>query len=164
MIFPIGISATLNGTPIVNHDLVYFDEIGFDPATGLICSGLASGICCEDYDPVSSGGIEGSEPNGIGSWVYPNGSYVRRNCTGCSNVESDPFQIFRTVNTTILYRNDPNNLPMAGIYRCKTPLNTSFEGVVDNALIQFVGIYKRFKGKNKNYLEYYIFLFSFYVF
>lgn len=131
---------------VVNHDLVYFDEIGVNMSTGLICSGVASDICCGDDNPVGDGGEDGREPNGLGSWVYPDGSYVRYDCNSCIGVEEDTFQVHRTENTTILSLNkDASMRQLNGIYTCDIPLNTSAEDV--NVLTQYVGIYERGMGK-----------------
>ena len=136
-------SVSLNGSAVVNHQLVYFDEIGFEQLTGLICDGHASEICCHDDHSMSS---ERSLPNGIGSWLYPSGSYVQRACDNdCDSVQTDTFQLKRTPNTTSLYRNKRNGVAgfMSGIYRCVVPLNLSDESEV---LIHYVGIYEEGQG------------------
>lgn len=125
---------------------MYFDDIGFNQTHGVVCSGLASDVCCYNYSPLTPGGEDGSEANGVGSWVYPDGSYVRYNCSGCADVEEDNFQIVRTRNTTILYQNENTMEMMNGIYRCEIPLNIS-ESQDFKPLVQYVGIYERGKGK-----------------
>lgn len=137
----------MNGKKIVDHDLVYFDEIGFNQSTGLVCDGLASDICCQDVDPIKGGGKNGSQPNGIGSWIAPDNTYIRRDCQGCVNVDMDTFQVHRTRNTTILYRNvNPMELER-GIYRCQIPLSLSVNASDQEILTQHVGIYERGQGK-----------------
>lgn len=140
------VTARLNGRTISNHELLYFDEIGYNQSSGLVCDGLASDICCVDNDPLEEGGKNGSEPNGIGSWISPDNMYVRHDCKGCMNVTVDTFQVHRTDNSTILYRNQNPTELVGGIYRCKIPLsmNTSEE----EPLIQYVGIFERARRGN----------------
>lgn len=145
------VTASLNGEPVNNHQLLYFDEIGFNQSTGLVCSGLASDVCCYDQHQVSAGGVAGSQPNGVGSWVYPNGQYVRFNCSECVEmVEEEEFLLHRTSNTTILYRNENVMAMSSGIYRCEIPLNIS-DGMMP--LTQYVGIYEPGKGKEDSALQ-----------
>lgn len=140
----LGVTASLKEMIVVNHDLVYFDEIGVSISTGLICNGIASDICCHDDDPVGDGGEDGSESNGLGSWVHPDGSYIRYDCNSCTGVEEDTFQVHRTESTTILYRNEDATMKLlSGIYKCDIPLNTSAEDVLTHS----VGIYERGMGK-----------------
>ncbi len=127
----------------MNHQLVYFDEIGYDQLTGLICDGHASEICCYNDHPVSNEGRNGDQPNGVGSWVYPDGSYVRHACDGCFGIQSDSFQLQRKANTTTLYRNKGVTQFMSGIYRCDVPLNISDKSQL---LTQYVGIYEKGQG------------------
>lgn len=142
--FLVGVAASLKEHPVINHQLVYFDEIGFDQLTGLICDGHASKICCYNDDPISTGGKNGDEASGVGSWVYPDGLYVRRACNGCIDVQTDTFQLQRTTNTTILVQNRAAVQLLSGIYRCIVPLNTS-----DEYLVHYVGIYEREQGMLK---------------
>ena len=137
----------MNGRFIADHSLLYFDEIGLDYTSGLVCSGLASDVCCRDYDPLTAAGKNGSKPNGIGSWLYPDGSYVRLDCGDCTDAKSDPYLVHRTENSTILYRNELVSEYSSGIYRCQIPLNIS----TDEPLTQHVGIYKRRGGKTSGF-------------
>lgn len=136
-------TSTLNGRSVVNHGLLYFDEIGFNHSSGLVCSGVASDVCCYDYNPITVGGKNGSEPNGVGSWFYPDSSYVRHDCNGCVGVEMDSFQVHRTKNSTDLYQNRNAAWKLPGIYKCEIPLN------ITNSLehlTQYIGIYERGQG------------------
>ena len=125
---------------------MYFDEIGYNQSSGLICDGTASGICCEDYDSLPEGsGENGSQPNGIGSWITPDSTYVRYDCQGCVDVLNDTFQVYRTDNSTILYRNKNPKQRVEGIYRCEIPLSTNI--TEEEPLVQYVGIFERGQGK-----------------
>ena len=131
----IDITASLNGIPIKNHEFLYYDEIGFTQADGLVCDGIASNICCKNFEHFESGGR-----NGIGSWIAPDGTYI---CTDCVGAEMDPFQVHRTANATVLYR-IKNSMPQSGIYRCEIPLSLNFTN--NEPLIHYFGIYERGKG------------------
>lgn len=135
--YTVDVTASLNRRAIINHDLVYFDEIGFTPSTGLICSGVASDSCCRDDDPVTDEGLCGHGPSGVGSWIYPDSKFVRRESNGSVDAEYENFQIHRTKNTN---RNRYSNIFVSGIYRCEIPLNISADVM---PLILYVGIYKR---------------------
>lgn len=144
------VSGTLKERHLRNHDLIYFDEIGLNFINGVICSGVVSDICCTDFDPLSENAKRGIEPNGNGSWIYPNDLYVKRDCTGCTGVELDSFRLQRTSNSTILFRNENTTLHSPGIYRCEVPLNTS------DPRILYVGIFERGEGKlNDMYIYFY---------
>jgi hypothetical protein len=124
---------------------LYFDQIGYNQSTGLICDGIVSGICCGNYGILEEGGKNGSKPNGIGSWISPDNMYVRYKCKGCVNVTMDTFQVHRTENSTILYRNSDPKVLVDGIYRCEIPISNDISG--ENSLTQYVGIFKRGEGK-----------------
>ena len=138
------VTSTLNDQPVANHQLLYFDEIGYNQSTGIVCSGRASDVCCYDYNTLSEGEQDGSDANGVGSWVDPSGAYVRYNCTGCEDLEQDNFQIHRTRNATVMFQNEEAVTRSSGIYRCEIPLNISSDGM---PLTQYVGIYERGTGK-----------------
>lgn len=130
-----------------NHTLLYFDEIGYNQSSGLVCDGTASSICCEDYDPLlDNGGMSnGTQANGIGSWITPYNMYVQFECEGCVDVLMDTFQVYRTDNSTILYRNKNHKQHVKGIYRCEIPLSTNV--TKDETLVHYVGIFERGVGK-----------------
>ena len=136
----------MNGKTVINHDLLFFDEIGFNQSSGLVCDGLASNICCTNYDMLNEGERDGSQPNGIGGWITPDGAYARYDCEGCVGVEKDTFQLHRTQNTTILYRNENPRRLNSGIYRCEVPLSVNISD--QQPLIQYVGIYQRGQGNH----------------
>ena len=140
-------SASLNGRAVLNHQLVYFDEIGYDQSDGLVCDGHASKICCRDDHPTSRGGRNGVQSNGVGSWIYPDGSYVRYPCNdSCDDVQKDTFELQRTPNTIILYRNKGPEVAglLSGIYRCIVPLSIMSDE--SENLTQYIGIYEKGKG------------------
>lgn len=126
----------MQGEVVVNHQVVYLKEIGTSQLMGLICDGRASATCCYDYPTESSNGME---PNGIGSWIYPDGSYVQHTSDGCDSVQGKPFQVNRTSTTISLFRKKECLPFLKGIYRCVVPLNVSD---ADN-LTHYVGIYER---------------------
>lgn len=136
----------MNGRRVINHDLLYFDQIGYNRSSGLVCDGLASDICCQDSDPLGEGSRNGSQPNGIGSWIAPDNTYVRHYCQGCVGVAMDTFQVHRTENSTILFRNKDPKERIPGIYRCEIPLSLNMTD--EKPLIQHVGIYEGGQGND----------------
>lgn len=139
------VTSRLNGMTVINHALLYFDEIGYNQSSGLVCDGIASDICCQNSNALGEGGKNGSLPNGIGSWITPGDTYVRRDCDGCTDILMDTFQVHRTENATVMYRNENPDELVDGIYRCVIPLSTnSSDG---EPLIQYIGIFERGKGK-----------------
>ena len=124
---------------MLNHDLVYFEDIGTNDTAGIVCIGLISDTCCSDFeDPLTEKEKIGVEPNGNGSWIYPDGKFVRRECKSCVGITSDTFSVFRTDNATILYRNQNATQNISGIYRCEVPLaitipHTYYVGIVDKS-------------------------------
>ncbi len=123
LLFIVVLGANIQGRPLIDHDIIYFEDIGTNYSTGLTCNGIVSDICCSDFEePLTLKEINGSEPNGNGSWIYPSGKYVRRPCGTCEDVMIETFSIFRTENATILYRNENATNNVSGIYRCEIPL------------------------------------------
>ena len=92
--------------------------------------------CCQLFPHLPSQALSGQAPSGIGSWRYPNGSYVRLGLAG------DSYGITRQVGQVVLH---PQGSHMVeGLWRCEIP---DEDGVKVISTFN-VGFYAQGGGKN----------------
>ena len=87
---------------------------------------LAIGQCCSHNPYFTPDAQNGSSPSGIGSWRYPNGSYVRLTLAG------DSYGISRKPGQVNLHRQSSPRVE--GVWRCEVPgaggeTNTTYVGI-----------------------------------
>ena len=94
---------------------------------------LAIGQCCSNNPHFSADAQLGISPSGIGSWHYPNGSYVRLTLAG------DSYGISRQPGQVNLHRQNPSTAE--GVWRCEVP---GVGGINDT---YYIGIYAAGSGE-----------------
>ena len=97
------------------------------------CRSMAQGKCCSNAPYLSPEALNCTAPSGIGSWRYPNGSYVHL------RLRRDSFGISRHPGRVDLHRLGSHITE--GIWRCEVP---GINGV--NKTLN-LGILKSGKGK-----------------
>ena len=88
--------------------------------------------CCTLNPYLSIGAQQGLEPSGVGSWRYPNGSYVRLGLAG------DSYGITRQPQKVILHRQGAHMAE--GLWRCEVSHNS-------NGRTSIVGFYSQGRGE-----------------
>lgn len=124
----------INGNIVPDHAMIQLDNFG----TGSEIPCFANGQCCSIYPQLSPGAQLGASPSGIGSWRYPNGSYVRLLLAG------DSYGITRETGQVNLHRQ--SSLTAEGMWRCEVP---GLDGTMDT--VHF-GIYTQGRGKYFSYI------------
>ena len=127
--FPPDRRINVDGIYVANHGLISLNDIPLGSA--IPC--LAIGQCCSNNLHFSADAQDGISPSGIGSWRYPNGSYVRLTLAG------DSYGISRQPGRVSLHRQNPSTVE--GVWRCEVPRAV---GANDTA---YVGIYTAGSGE-----------------
>ena len=105
---------------------------GYDIGAELPCI-TANHQCCTLDPHLSEQAQLGQAPSGVGSWRYPNGSYVRLALAG------DSYGITRQQGRVNLHRQ--RSLTTEGLWRCEVPMT----GTDYNEIIH-VGLYSQDRG------------------
>lgn len=113
----------------MNHGMISVNDL----AIGGDLSCITIGQCCSLFPRLSEDARLGIAPSGIGSWLYPNGSYVRLSLSG------DSYGIVRDRGEVNLYRQ--SSRVAEGVWRCVVPgVYGAFETI-------HIGIYLPGQGK-----------------
>lgn len=106
------VSLSTDGRSLVNNSIIFHEE--FEVGDKIICSTTNTTGCCGLHDFLTPGAQIGSAPSGVGSWLHPNGSYVRLVLT------TDVFVITRGPGVVRLRRNRQGPRS-SGLWTCLVP-------------------------------------------
>ena len=117
-----------NSLLIPDHGMIMVDDL----AIGEELSCIAISQCCSLFPRLTEEARLGISPSGIGSWLYPNGSYV------LPTISDDSYGIVRHHGQVNLHRQSSRKA--GGIWRCLVP---GIHGGLDTV---HIGIYSPGQG------------------
>ena len=117
-----------NSLIIPDHGMIMVDDL----AIGDELSCIAISQCCSLFPRLPEEARLGTSPSGIGSWLYPNGSYV------LPTISDDSYGIVRHHGQVSLHRQSSGTAE--GIWRCVVP---GIHGGLDTV---HIGIYSPGQG------------------
>ena len=117
-----------NSLTVPDHGMIMVDDLPI----GEELSCMAIGRCCSLFPRLPEGARLGISPSGIGSWLYPNGSYV------LPTISDDSYGIVRHHGQVNLHRQSSRTAE--GIWRCVVP---GIHGGLDTV---HIGIYSPGQG------------------